>query len=122
MQAAKRLVDAVPKLRYDDPNAPPMRVGVGVATGIAFVGNIEAVDRTIWSAIGSTTNLAARLQSLTREFDAAMLIDSLTCERALDETQDFVKHDEVKIRGRKQPETIYSFGTVAAGARWSTGA
>ena len=29
-------------------------VGIGVATGSAFVGNIEAADRTIWSAIGST--------------------------------------------------------------------
>jgi len=122
VQAAKRLVDEVPKLRYDDASAPPMRVGVGVATGVAFVGNIEAVDRTIWSAIGSTTNLAARLQSLTREFDAAMLIDSLTCARARAETQDFMKHDDVKIRGRAQPETIYSFGAVPAGARWSTGA
>jgi len=119
---AKRLVETVPLLRQDDPNAPPMRVGVGVATGAAFVGNIEAADRTIWSAIGSTTNLAARLQSMTREYDAAMLIDSLTFERGVAEPQGFTMHENVKIRGRKRVETIFAYGSVPAGATTSTGA
>ena len=122
VQAAKRLVEAVPQLRYDDPNAPPMRVGVGVATGVAFVGNIEAVDRTIWSAIGSTTNLAARLQSMTRELDAAVLIDSLTFERSATESQEFVRHADVQIRGRKRTETIFAFGSMPPGPRTSLGA
>ena len=52
-----------------------LSVGVGIATGEAFVGNIQAVDRMIWSAIGNTTNLAARLQSLTRDLDASLVID-----------------------------------------------
>ncbi len=37
-------------------------MGVGIATGEAFVGNIRAADRMIWTALGNTTNLAARLQ------------------------------------------------------------
>ncbi len=121
VQAAKRLVDTVPRLTYDDPNTPSLRVGVGVATGNAFVGNIEAVDRTIWSAIGSTTNLAARLQALTREYDAAVLIDAVTHERASDEVTDFARHSDVTIRGRKRTETIYSFGTMAPDPRASSG-
>jgi hypothetical protein len=32
-------------------------------------------DRMIWSAIGNTTNLAARLQSLTRDLDASLVIE-----------------------------------------------
>ena len=40
-----------------------LAVGVGVATGQAFVGSIRSTDRLIWSAVGSTTNLASRLQS-----------------------------------------------------------
>ena len=46
------------------------------------MGNIRAVDRMIWSAIGNTTNLAARLQSLTRELAASLVIDRATWERA----------------------------------------
>jgi len=36
----------------------------------------------IWSAIGNTTNLAARLQSLTPELGASVVIDADTWERA----------------------------------------
>ena len=59
-----------------------LAVGVGVATGEAFVGSIRSTDRLIWSAVGSTTNLASRLQSLTRELGASIAIDETTRERA----------------------------------------
>ena len=48
-------------------------VGVGIATGDAFVGNIRSVDRYIWSAVGNTTNLAARMEGLTRTLDTDMV-------------------------------------------------
>ena len=115
MRAARALVEAVPKpRRRDTPDVPTLRVGVGIATGIAFVGNIEAVDRTIWSAIGSTTNLAARLQTLTRERGAGVLIDSTTHDRAGDAAVDFVRHVDVVIRGRERAETLYGLPLTTA--------
>jgi class 3 adenylate cyclase len=107
VRAARALVDAVPRIAGPEVEAPVLRVGVGIATGIAFVGNIEAVDRTIWSAIGSTTNLAARLQVLTREKGASVLIDATTHQRAGAPARDFVRHADVVIRGRKEVETLY---------------
>ena len=53
-------------------------VGIGIATGPAYVGSIQAVDRAIWSALGNTTNLAARLQALTRDHDASIALDEAT--------------------------------------------
>src|SRR4029453_8654002 len=70
----------------------PLEVGVGIATGQAFVGNIQAVDRLIWSAIGNTTNLAARLQSLTRDLAAAIVIDARTRAAAGEAAADFEGH------------------------------
>lgn len=107
VRAARELVDAVPRLGGATADAPSLNVGVGVATGTVFVGNIEAVDRTIWSAIGSTTNLAARLQTLTRERGAGVLIDATTHERAGPAASDFVRHADVTIRGRERAETLY---------------
>ncbi len=49
-----------------DGSSTDLQVGVGIATGLAFVGNIRAADRWIWSAIGNTTNLAARLEANDR--------------------------------------------------------
>ncbi len=84
-----------------------LSVGVGIATGEAFVGNIQAVDRMIWSAIGNTTNLAARLQSLTRDLDAALVIDAPTWERAQAAAGDFEKRSNVPIRGRRETQDVY---------------
>jgi class 3 adenylate cyclase len=81
-------------------------VGVGVATGSAFVGSIQAVDRMIWRALGNTTNLAARLQGLTRDLDAAMVIDLATW-RAAGEPREFERREQVAIRGRSQREDLY---------------
>ncbi len=76
--------------------------------GDAFVGNIRAVGRTIWSAIGNTTNLAARLQSLTRDLDASLVIDHPTWERAQPAAAGFEKRSDVPIRGRRDPQDVYA--------------
>src|SRR5690606_40593697 len=37
---------------------------------------IRSTHRHIWSEVGSTTNLEARLQALTRELDAGIALDA----------------------------------------------
>ena len=83
-----------------------LSVGVGIATGSAFVGSIQAVDRMIWTALGNTTNLAARLHGLTRDLDAPMVIDLATW-RAAGEPAEFERREQVPIRGRSQREDVY---------------
>jgi class 3 adenylate cyclase len=104
VEAGREIVAAVGSLRVDQVQ---LSVGVGIATGEAFVGNIRAVDRMIWSAIGNTTNLAARLQGLTRELDAAVVIDQLTRGRAGAACAGFEKRPAVPIRGRRETQDIY---------------
>jgi adenylate cyclase len=88
---------------------PPLSVGVGIATGPAFVGNIQSADRFIWTVIGNPVNLAARLQGLTRELDAALATDDTTFRRAGHEAcRGFVRHADLVIRGRTQRETVHA--------------
>jgi class 3 adenylate cyclase len=110
VEAGREIVAAVGALRVEDASGGQTRlsVGVGIATGEAFVGNIQAVDRMIWSAIGNTTNLAARLQSLTRELDASLVIDAGTWERSQPAAEGFEKHSEVPIRGRRESLDLYA--------------
>jgi class 3 adenylate cyclase len=107
--AGREIVGAVETLPIEDAKggAEKLSVGVGIATGPAFVGNIRAADRMIWSAIGNTTNLAARLQGLTRELGAALVIDAVTWQ-ALPEAGDFRRHPALAIRGRREPEDVYA--------------
>jgi class 3 adenylate cyclase len=105
VSAGREIVTKVQGLGGTDESGT-ISVGVGVATGSAFVGSIQAVDRMIWTALGNTTNLAARLQGLTRELDAAMVIDLATW-RAAGEPPEFQRREQVAIRGRSQREDLY---------------
>lgn len=110
VDAGRQIVEAVASLDSTE----PLSVGVGIATGVAFVGNVQAVDRLIWTAIGNTTNLAARLQTLARDLNAAMVIDATTWERAGAAAHWFVKHSTVAIRGRSQTQDVYALPLRAA--------
>ena len=111
VRTAARLAAEVPALAAQQGS---LTVGVGVATGPAFVGNIEAVDRTIWSAIGNTTNLAARLQALTRTVAAAVLVDERTWSRAGHDGGAFSRLNDVAVRGRSGSETLFALPLEAA--------
>jgi class 3 adenylate cyclase len=99
VEAAREVIDAL---------AGQIEVGIGIATGPDYVGNIRAADRLIWTAIGNTTNLAARLQALTREIDAAIAIDAATHAAAGYVCADFVHHAASRIRGRSEPQDVWA--------------
>jgi class 3 adenylate cyclase len=105
VEAGRELLDAIGSLPVEGTNA--LSVGVGIASGPAYVGDVHAVDHHIWTVIGNTPNLAARLQALTRELDAAMAIDATTRERAGYVSADFVLRPRLTIRGRTEPADVY---------------
>jgi adenylate cyclase len=65
------------------------------------------VDRLIWTALGNTTNLAARLQTLTRDLDASIVIDLATWRGAGEAAAAFERREAVPIRGRSHTEDLY---------------
>jgi class 3 adenylate cyclase len=121
VEAGREIVASVRSLALGRtrPENQPLEVGVGIATGQAFVGNIQSVDRLIWSAIGNTTNLAARLQGLTRDLAGAMVIDVATWRAAGNAAADFERHEHTPIRGRRQPEDVYVLPLRAPALRTS---
>jgi adenylate cyclase len=93
--------DIVKRLEEGDlAEGAPLSCGVGIATGPAFVGDIQSVDRRIWAAIGNTTNLAARLEGLTRTLPTSIVIDDLTHQRCAETVADFKPRDDVRLKGR----------------------
>lgn len=109
VQAAQEVVDTVRHLALgpaDDD--PPIAVGVGIASGQAFVGNIRTSDRLVYTAVGDVVNLASRIQGLTRKLRAAIAIDACTHRTAGESAARFERHERVRIRGRAEPVDVYA--------------
>ncbi len=84
----------------------PLSVGIGINTGWAIVGNIGSPARMGYTAIGDTVNIASRLQDLTKEYQAELLIGHATFE----EIEDLFEAERiglVSVKGRTEPVAIY---------------
>jgi len=96
-------------------------VAVGIATGPAYVGSIRGADRQIWSALGATTNLASRLQSMTRDLGAAALIDGPTYDNSGAIARFLRPLGPLRVRGFQERVEVYALGRPASDAELSSG-
>mgnify|MGYP000966006962 CR=1 FL=1 len=59
---------------------PPVAIGIGINTGYAIIGNMGSESRFDYTAIGDTVNLAARLESSTKEVGKDIVIGESTAK------------------------------------------
>ena len=115
VQAASEVFAAVRDLDLGAAaDGPPISVGIGIASGQVFVGNVQTSDRLVYTAVGDVVNLASRIQGLTRELHAAVAIDDRTHRTAGDSAASFQRHARMRIRGRARPVDVYSLPLSAA--------
>ena len=77
----------------------PLKIGIGIHTGEAIVGTMGPPESPIFSAIGDNINLAARLESLTKELRCPLVVSQETATRAELDAAAY-RHEVVAIRGR----------------------
>ena len=57
---------------------PQLSHGIGIHTGQVLAANIGSPERLSYLLVGDTVNLASRLQTLTRELDARIILSAKT--------------------------------------------
>lgn len=109
VQAAQGVQEAVSSLEIGPSRhrSRKLAVGIGITTGRAFVGKIHAADRCVWGAIGTTTNLASRIEALSRNLDASIVVDQAT-RAAAGLGPGWVPFSRVPIRGLRAPVDLYA--------------
>jgi adenylate cyclase len=106
-RAALAMQRALSELGRDLPEgAGPLAAGIGINTGPCLVGNFGSRRRFDYSALGDAVNVAARLQELTRSYDAAILVGPETAARVPSLGPRAI--DSIQLRGRARPLEIYA--------------
>jgi adenylate cyclase len=77
-QAVREIHEMTQELSAQFPVPFPLRIGAGVNTGFAMVGNTGSGDRPDYTALGDTVNAAFRLESATKQLACDVALGELT--------------------------------------------
>jgi adenylate cyclase len=88
------------------------RMGVGLNSGRVMSGNVGSERRLEYTAIGDTTNTAARLEGMTKGTPHMLYLSDSTREFLKERPEDLVFVGEFEVRGRQAKIKLWSLGTT----------
>jgi adenylate cyclase len=83
----------------------PLRLGIGIHTGPAVVGEMGYGETRYLTAVGDTVHVASRLEALTKEYQCQLVASEQVMVRAGVEAPGYPRH-ELTVRNREAPLRI----------------
>lgn len=109
LDAARAIVRRVQLLSQEQQSRgrPPLRVRIGIDSGLAMAGDFGTAFRSIYTAVGDSVNTASRLEQAARDYPHDVIIGAGTVERA--RRHHFQRLGERLLRGKEKPTVLYTF-------------
>jgi adenylate cyclase len=110
-KAALELLEVLNELnaRWESQNRKSVSIGIGINTGpvsLGFLGTRGHGQHKQYAAIGDTTNVASRIEGLTKQHQAAIIISESTYVK----TRELIEIEPLpptKVKGKDEPLNIY---------------
>jgi class 3 adenylate cyclase len=108
VRAALAMLEEVRHLqaRWAQEGREGFSIRIGIATGPVLAGNIGSERRSEFTVMGTTVNLASRLESLNKELKSSLLVDEPTYEQVSNEVR-AVPRENIAIRGLEGTMRVY---------------
>jgi adenylate cyclase len=92
------------------------KMGIGLNSGPVMSGNVGSERRLEYTALGDTTNTAARLEGMTKGTPHQLYVSDTTYQALTRPAQDLTQVGEVEVRGRQAKVRLWSLreGDVTA--------
>jgi adenylate cyclase len=84
----------------------PVKLGIGLNTGLCCVGNLGSETRFDYSVIGDNVNVASRLEGQSKTYDVGTVVGETTTARAPDFA--FLELDLLKVKGKTEATRIFA--------------
>ncbi len=110
VKAAIAMLKALAEYNLTRPgrDRPPLKIGIGINTGNLMLGTVGGSSRLDTTVVGDAVNLSARLQDLTKVYQAPLLISHNTLA-SLQEPMKYALRliDQGKVRGKTQTVGVF---------------